>query len=276
MAKNINSKKKVLMLGGLLIGLVAVLIYQFTGTQTARPRLTPSSPPDQRASAPPILTPGQTDRAARGAAPDQELTALVSDLTPVDTSLVARAGDLTINRNVFAYYVPPPAPPPPPPPPPPIALRFIQPQTQVAGTPRSFSLMVTGEGFPPDAQIIFGGIPKPTQQVNSSQLRAEIAATDYSSPRNVNVEVKSQSKPAELYSNAVSFVAQQSPDPPFKFIGVIGDLGVFEVVTASGAKEHMRVRKGGTIEGVWRIDSITDTGVDVTDTRYDIKKRVPL
>jgi hypothetical protein len=38
----------------------------------------------------------------------------------------------------------------------------------------------------------------------------------------------------------------------------------------------MRLRRGDTIQGVWRIDVIGASYLEVTDTRYDIKRRVPL
>ena len=34
--------------------------------------------------------------------------------------------------------------------------------------------------------------------------------------------------------------------------------------------------KGGTIQGVWRIESITNEGVDVIHTQYEIRKRVAM
>jgi len=37
----------------------------------------------------------------------------------------------------------------------------------------------------------------------------------------------------------------------------------------------MKFRKGEVVMQFWRIDSMDSTGIDVTDTRYDIKRRVP-
>ncbi|HEU4388502.1 MAG TPA: hypothetical protein VFV34_11940, partial [Blastocatellia bacterium] len=256
-------QKKAIFLIVLLAGLGAVLVYQFMRDPPKRnPQTTDSS--GQRAdTSVPVLTERQAGKVAgKRQQQDIELARLLDDNTPLEIRLLGPAsGNADVKRNIFAYYVKPPAPPPPPPPPPPIGLKLVQPQTAVAGTPRPFSLTVAGESFPPDAQIIFGGTPKPTKRLSTGQLQTEITPAEYSYARNVNVEVKSQSKSAELYSNAVIFVAQQSPEPPFKFIGIIGDLGVFEVNTTSGAKEYMRVRRGGMIEGVWRIDAITPTGV---------------
>jgi hypothetical protein len=197
-------------------------------------------------------------------------------LTPLATVAAASTnGNVEVKRNIFAYYVPPPPPPEKPPPPPPIGLRFVQPQSAVAGTPKSFKLTVTGEAFPPDAQILWGGRVKSTQRVSDRQLTTDISPGDYGSNGSINIEVKSASDPVKLYSNPIQFVIQAAPEPPFKFVGLIGDLGVFEV-TQGGFKEHIRLRRGQMIDGVWRIDSISEVAVEVTDTRYDIKKKLPL
>jgi hypothetical protein len=270
-----EKRKKIAL--AVLMGLLAIVVAwqaffsgpssrPATSTQPGRTGTTPgttsttSSPVQSRSGS-------QTER-------DAEIQRLLSDITPLDFSAVAAAnGVAEVKRNVFAYYVPPPPKPDPPPPPPPIAVRSVQPPAAVAGTPRPFVLTVSGEGFPDDAQIIFGGVIKPTKRVNTGQLSTEITPAEYSGARTISVEVKSQSKPVEFYSNPVSFTAQQAPPPPFKFLGIIADLAVLELTRARN--ETIRVRKGDKVDGVWRIDSISETGVEVTDTRYDIRRRVP-
>jgi hypothetical protein len=152
-------------------------------------------------------------------------------------------------------------------------LRFVQPQTAVAGTPRAFTVTVQGENFPPDAQVLFDGSPRPGKRVDDKTLTVEVGPADYTVQRNINVEVKSQSNPSGLYSNSIPLLIQATPEPPFKYIGRIGDQGLFEML---GTKEVSRLRKGATLAGVWRIDSISDAGVDLTHTQYDIKRRIPM
>src|SRR5262249_10638264 len=183
------------------------------------------------------------------------------------------AGAETERGNIFAYYVPPPTPTPSPPPPPPILLRYVQPQNAIAGTPRPVTLVISGDHFPPDPQIIYGGVPKPTRKAEGT-LSTEISPSDYSFARTVPIEVKSQTKPAESYSNQISFFVQAPPAIPFKMVGRIGDLAVLEF-PGTPNKEYMRFRKGEVVMQFWRIDSMDSTGIDVTDTRYDIKRRVP-
>jgi len=133
---------------------------------------------------------------------------------------------------------------------------------------------VMGEHFPPDAQILYGGQPKPTKK-SEGALSTEITPSDYSVARTVSIEVKSQSKPAEFYSNQVAFVVQGAPQIPFKMVGRSGDLVVLEI-PSTPTKDYLRFRKGDLVMQFWRIDTITATGIEVTDTRYDIKRSVPL
>lgn len=275
--KSDRNKKIILLLLFFLLMVVMMRQLFFSGSGTRPAGKGPDAAGQARSGnagqAP--VPPGRTSVSPTSKQAQLEL--LLADITPL--GFVASAsvnGNVEVKRNVFAYYVKPPDPPPPPPPPPPIAVRFVQPQTAVAGTPKAFRLTVTGEAFPPDAQIIFGGRVKPTKRLSDKQLVTDLNPADYVSSGTVNVEVKSAGDPVKLFSNPVAFVTQAAPEPPFKFVGLIGDLGVFEVTGQGGLKEHVRLRRGQMIDGVWRIDSISAVAVEVTDTRYDIKKRISL
>jgi hypothetical protein len=151
----------------------------------------------------------------------------------------------------------------------------------VASTPRTFTLVVTGNQFPADAQILFDGTPRVTKRVGDNQLSTEVIPNDYPFARNINIDVKSQSEPGRLYSNTIQFIVQPSPEPQFVYKGRLGALNqpeynyaVFEL--SGGAKEIKRGKAGDTIMGVWRIDVVASDYVDITHTQYDIKRRVPL
>jgi hypothetical protein len=150
----------------------------------------------------------------------------------------------------------------------------VAPPSAVAGTPRQVSVTVTGQKFPDDPVIYFDGRAKATKRINESQLTTVMEPGDYSSARNINIEVKSQSDPVKNYSNPISIAIQPAPEPQFRYVGRLGEFGVFEISPAT--KEHKRLARGGIIQGVWRIDAITDTGVEVTHTQYEIKRRVPI
>jgi hypothetical protein len=133
---------------------------------------------------------------------------------------------------------------------------------------------VTGQKLPADPVIYFDGRAKATKRLNESQLTTVLEPGEYSSARSINIDVKSQSDPVKFYSNPISFTSQPAPEPQFRYIARLGEFAVFEISAAN--KEYKRLTRGGIVQGVWRIDSITDTGVEVTHTQYEIKRRVPL
>ncbi|MEK6320403.1 MAG: hypothetical protein AABN33_01840 [Acidobacteriota bacterium] len=291
MAKRSSSSEKTkrILLAALGIVLAAVFIYQlFLSGPTARPKRGPQAganpqgaPPPSRTSAPAVP---QTRQLGAAAQQDALMQQLLSDMTPLNLRLISSGGgrdDKPGSRgNIFAYYIEPPQPPPPPPPPPPIQLVSLQPQSAVAGVPRAFTLVVSGNKIPADAHILFDGAPRVTKRVSDTQLSTEMAADDYVLARQINVEVKSQSNPAKEYSNSIPFIAQPAPEPQFIYKGRLGTLnqpqynyGVFEI---SATREIKRAKVGDTITGVWRVDAISADSVDLTHTQYEIKRRLPL
>ena len=260
---------------------VFAIVYSFflsdsgSTRSNSRTRNTNSS-----ASAPPRSTtvPVQTQRQVESATSKpsnrkEELEAELADLTPLDpvVHVAATPTAKTERGNIFAYYVPPPAPPPPPVPPPPIALQYIQPPSVIASTPKSFTLTVTGNGYPADAQILMNGGPRQTKRVNETTLSTEVAQGDYMSQGSIVIEVRSQSNPAKIFSNQIALVVQPAPEPPFKYYGETGGNALLEV---GGAFAHKGYRRGDTIQGVWRIDSITKDMIEVTHLQLGIKKAV--
>jgi hypothetical protein len=269
-----QNKKKVAV-GAVLVCSV-VIIYEFfiAGGPTPQPKNTGQAATARPAPTPAVTPTAKSTPVARPESKEAVLQALLSDTNPLElTGHKPVAGAQTERGNIFAYFVPPPPTPTPPTPPPPILVRNVQPSNVVAGTPRAVTMLVIGDHFPPDAQIIFGGVPKPTKKAEGA-LSTEIAPADYGFARNVSIEVKSQGKPAEFYSNQVAFVIQAAPAVPFRMAGKIGDSAVLEF-PGTPTKEYLRFRKGDMVMQFWRIDAIDSNGVDVTDTRYDIKKRIP-
>jgi hypothetical protein len=205
---------------------------------------------------------------------------MLSDLTPL--KFVSNAGGKSEpgpRQNIFAYYVEPPKPQPPPPPPPPIQLTAVQPGSLVAGTPRSVTVIVSGNKIPADAQLFLNGGARQTKRVSETQLSTEITAGDYASTQNINIDVKSQSDPANN-SNALVLVVQPSPEPGFIYKGRLGPLNQpqanYAVFELNATKEIKRAKVGDTVMGVWRVDAILADSVEITQTQYDIKRRLPL
>lgn len=273
-----SEKRKKIILGVLMLGLAGVVVYQLflkgpaprsrTSAQNSN-RATPEAQPRTvvQASAP---APQRSIRDEQEALLQQQL----ADTSPLNLAILkGGSGNATVGPrgNIFDYFKPPPPPPRKPDPPPPISLQMVQPQSAVAGTPRPLTMNVRGSGYPEDAVIIFDGRPFETTRVNASTLTTEIPPQAYSSPRSMVVEVKSKSDPATIFSNTATFVVQAAPEPPFKYIGRIGKLGIFEL---TGTREVTRLGQGDTIQGVWRIEAITDAAVEVIHTQYEIKKRL--
>jgi hypothetical protein len=281
MAKVSPERKKLFALLGLGGIMLMTLVYQLYFSNPApRPTLqaNKNSSTAGAKSTVPVQNPDTAEKiAARQTAGknDQEeiLLALIEDTTPLTYVRYSKGSDAVSERgNIFDYYVEPPKPPPPPPPPPPITLLGVSPQSATAGTPRPFTLTVVGKDIPADAKIYMDGRERQTKRLNDTTLTTEMKPADYPSQKNMTVEVKSTSD-AKLFSNQLTFIAMAAPEPPFKFIGLLGDQALFEM---TGIKEYLRLRVGGTIQGVWRIDAISNQAVEVTQTQFDIKKRVPL
>jgi len=279
-----SDKKKQIIAGALGLILVGVLVYQFFFSgPPPRPTVSNrngSTPTAQRNTAP-VSNPETAERVASKPAASRnddeaQMQVLLSDMTPLNTVSLREGGNAAVGErgNIFEFYIPPKKPDPPPPPPPPIAVLGLSPNSATAGVPRPFTLTVYCKPIPvTDAQIIIDGRPRPTKYLNEGALSTEIAPADYAYARSMNVEVKSKSDPTKMYSNPMTFTVGQAPEPGFRFIGLLGEQAVIEM---GGSKEVMRFKTGQTIQGVWRIDSISLQGIDVTHTQFDIKRRIPL
>ena len=273
-----KNTRQLVLLGALvvLLGYYVLHTFVFTGSSAK-----PNSNTQARNTSPAAKSASgsnnrQVSEGESEASRANRIQLLLADRSTLDLRLLARAGGgpATPGKrgNIFDYYKEPPKKPDPPPPPPPIKISYLQPQTAVAGTPRSFKLSASGSAFPADAQILINGNPRQTKRVNDTTLTTEMAPGEYASQKTLTVEVKSQSDPSKFYSNPMSFTVLPSPDPPFKYVGRIGEIAVLE----TGTREFARLTKGSTVQGVWRIEAISDAGVDVIHTQYEIRKRVAM
>lgn len=287
MAQRGRSSEKVKRMALAVLGVVLVVVFVYEVFLTGpapRPKLNPQAGSSNGGAALPASAsaPSVPQKRPTGAAAEQEalVQAMLSDLTPL--KFVSNAGgksEVGSRGNIFAFYVALPPPPAPPPPPPPIQLTAVQPQSLVAGTPRPVTVIVSGNKIPADGQVFFNGGPRPTKRVSETQLSFAMAPGDYASSQNINIDVKSQSNPAEN-SNPLVLVVQPAPEPGFIYKGRLGPLNqpqvnyaVFEI---NATKEIKRAKVGDTVMGVWRVDAILAESVDITQTQYDIKRRLPL
>lgn len=285
--RNSSEKVKRILLIALGVGLVGAVVYQFF---ISSPPPKPKRVPQPGAPAAGLsgsanassTTPPKGKQVGLAAQQEALMQTLLSDTTPLNLRFASSAAASSSpggRGNIFAYYVEPPKPPPPPPPPPPIQLISVQPSTAVAGTPRPITLVIAGNKIPADAQILIGGSPRPTKRMSENQLSTEISAGDYSRAGGINIEVKSQSNPAE-FSNSIQFQVQPTPEPQFIYKGRLGALNQpqynYALIELNSNKEIKRVKVGETIMGIWRVDAISADGIDLTLTQYDIKRRVQM
>ena len=264
-------------LGGLF---VFVLVYQFLLSGPSRPERKATN-----ANVPAASTQNSNSsqagsgQPARPKAPEQAEEAvaiLMQDLTPLDLSFTQASASAEVDKergSIFGYWIKPPDPPPIPPPPPPIQLTGVNPAGAVAGTPRKVTLTIFGNKMPEDAQVYFEGNPKASRRAGENQLAIDLEPGEYAYARNIGIEVKGKSDPAKMNSNIITFNVQAAPEPQFRYIGRLGDQGIFDL---PATKEVKRLTRGELIGGQWRIDSITDQAVELTHTQYEIKRRVPM
>jgi len=115
--------------------------------------------------------------------------------------------------------------------------------------------------------------------MSERQLSTEISPGDYSTARGINIEVRSQSKPADN-SNLIQFMVQAPPEPQFIYKGRLGSLNQpqthYAVIELNSTKEVKRVKVGETIMGIWRVDAILADRIELTLAEYDIKRRMQL
>jgi hypothetical protein len=258
---------------------IFMLVYNLFLSPPSRPTRKPNNAnaPAPTAAAPTAQPPSAAQPAPPKATgqPEEVVALLMQDLTPLDLRRPHDTGPVEIDKergNVFAFYVEPPKPPPPPPPPPPITLQGVTPASAVAGTPRKITLTVSANIVPEDAQMFFDGGLHPSKRLNEHQIATELEPSEYGTQRMINITIRSASDP-KMFSTPTTFTVQQAPEPPFRYIGRLGEQGLYEL---SATKEIKRLSRGDTIMNQWRIDAITDRGTDVTLTQYDIKRTVPL
>lgn len=262
-----GEKKKLIVAASL--GLIAILFLWWTfigfdtGTRTAaRPTQTPTP---QRVQ--------QTTPTNGPATP--EVNDLVS-FTEIHVRSSHNAPEA--RRNIFAYYVPPvnPAsapttPTPTPTPPPPVLLASVSPSNVYARTP-DFKLELAGDKFSPNLRIYIDGREFPTSYKSPQQLSTVVPANIIATPGARNVMVRTPDN--RLYSEALQLNVAAPPTPNYTYIGIIGTqnrIGDYALVQDRNNKNIVSVYRGDVLGGRFRVTSISDKELVVTDTTLKIK-----
>ncbi len=269
------------MIAAMVLGALALLSLGymfFGGSSSSSSRRTAANSNTQTTT----TTTTQTTRTSSVPSPEDVRNNPLTQFEPVDyPKTVASAPEA--GRNIFAYYVKPtPTPTPPPPPqtpspspPPPLILASVQPQTVYART-GDFQLTVTGDKFTPATHIFFGDTEVPTRFVSPQQLTANVpgALISYEGTRQIIVK----STDGQLYSNPIAMSVQQPPPPNFIYIGIIGKVhhNDVAVLKEKNSNELLNVQLGDIIGGHYRVISISEREVVVTDTNIrNVKHKLP-
>jgi TIG domain len=263
---NPAERKKLFWAAGLGLLALVLLWWTFIGFGS-------STPTPQRPIA--LATPRSTPP------PAQTSAALLAETTedlhplsyPVSIPAVAEA-----RRNIFVYYEPPPkpvapVPTPTPPPPPPLLLANVSPSNVYART-ADFTLEVTGDKFTPQVRIYLDNTELPTRYRGPQQLSATVPASMISNPGSRQISVKSPD--GTLYSNPAGLNIAAPPTPNYSYIGIIGSPRYVDIAILQDKnnRELLNVQRGDLLGGRFRITSISEKEVVVTDVTLKIKHTI--
>ena len=270
-----GEKKK--LIGALVLGVVAiaflywVLIGFDSGTPTT-PRPAPASPQQAQRPAQPATRPAGTATA--------EVANLAQLFQPVvyePTSYNAPEA----RRNIFAYYIPPkvepkaPATPTPSPTPPPaVLLASVSPSNVYART-ADFKLELAGDKFSPAMRIYVDNRELPTSYKNPQQVSATVPAAFIANPGSRSVTVRTPDN--QLFSNTMQINVADPPKPNYVYVGIIGRTNRVDdvaLVQERNNKNIINVLRGDILSGRFRVTSISEKELVLTDTTLKIKHTI--
>jgi hypothetical protein len=184
-------------------------------------------------------------------------------------------------RNIFAFYIPPKptptpvvVPSPTPEQPPPLALTGIAP-TNVYARTGDFTVQVTGDKFTPAVRIYFGDAELATRFISAQQLSANVPAPliGFEGARQISVRTSD----GKLFSNTATLNVMAAPVPNYSFVGILGDQRYSDtaILKDKNSKQLLNVQRGDVIGGRFRVTSISEREVWLTDTSLRIKHTLP-
>lgn len=264
-----GEKKKMLFAAGLGLGAILVLWWALFGFGSSTP------PPNRaRASATPApRSPGGTPRQPAPVQAVQDLANLAPVIWEPSSYSAPEA-----RRNIFAYYDPPRpvAPttittPTPEPSPPPILLASVSPSNVYART-ADFKLEAAGDKFTPAMRIFVDGREFPTTYKSPQQLSTTISASLINAPGTRSIIVRTPDN--SLYSNSLTIQVAAPPIPNYNYIGIISPtnrLTDTALVQDKNNKNMLTVYRGDVLSGRFRVTSISEKELVLTDTSLKIK-----
>jgi hypothetical protein len=271
-----GEKKKLIWAG--ILGLVAIVFLWWTliGFDSGTPASTTTRPTPSPAQQRPT-----TNRAGSNGTASAEVTGLAA-FTEVNYATSSYSAP-EARRNIFAYYerpkqVAPTAstPTPTPEPPPPVLLASVSPSNVYART-SDFKLEVTGDKFSPAMRIYVDGREFPTAYQSPQQLSTTIEASLIANPGARQVAVRTPDN--RLYSNSLTINVAAAPTPNYTYVGIISPqnrVGDTALVQERNNKNIVAVYRGDLLSGRFRVTSISEKELVVTDTTLKIKHSIPM
>jgi hypothetical protein len=271
-----GEKKKLIIAAALGFVAIGVLWWVFFGFDSGKPATVSRpqpSPSPQRA--------GPTTPRPAGPEVSQEVKdmSLFTEITYGPSPYNATDA----KRNIFAYYeapvitkTAPATPTPTPEPPPPVLLASISPSNVYART-ADFKLEAAGDKFTPAMRIYVDGRELPTAYKSPQQVSATIPASFISNPGTRSVIVRTPDN--QLFSNQATINIAAPPIPNFTYIGIISPqsrVGETALVQDKSNRNMLSVYKGDVIGGRFRVTSISDKELVLTDTTLKIKHSIAM
>ena len=270
-----GEKKKLLAAAALGLGAIIVLwwaLFGFGGN-TRPTRTTASATPTPRNSQNSARPQQQTP------APEVQSLATFAPVEYVQSSYSAPEP----KRNIFSYYQPPEptaktvvTPTPTPEPSPPVLLASVSPSNVYART-ADFKLEVAGDKFTPAMRIFVDGREMPTIYKGPQQLSTTISASLIAAPGSRSVVVRTPD--GSLWSAALPIQVAAPPVPNYNYVGIISPQDrVAEAawVQDKNNKNILTVYRGDVVGGRFRVTSISQKELVLTDTSLKIKHTIAM
>ena len=186
-------------------------------------------------------------------------------------------------RNIFAYFVPAPKatpvvnePTPIPKPPAPLLLASLSPSNVYARS-ADFKLDAAGDKFTPATKIYFDGRELQTTYVSPQQLSAKVEAALIAAPGTRNIIVRTPDN--SLYSDPAVLSVAAPPTPNYSYVGIISPNNRVDdvaIVQDKSNKNIMNVHRGDVLSGRFRVTSISDKELVMTDTTLKIQHKLTM
>jgi hypothetical protein len=137
-----------------------------------------------------------------------------------------------------------------------------------------FTLDVTGDKFTPDLRVLVDGRELPTRYVSPQQIATTVPAALIANAGSKQVVLRSPD--GRSYSNESTLNVSQPPTPNYSYVGIIGTKRFVDtaILQDRNSKETLNVQRGDVLAGRFRVTSISEKEIVLTDTTLKIRHAV--